>query len=262
MRTCLAILVAFLGALARADVPSGTPIRLMVLRDVGSDTSYPGDIVPCVVTEDVLVDGRLAVAEGTMAFAKVISSRREGALSASLFDKPARLVIVFEHMRDIDGDALELVAKPGGSGELQVTRELTVGSTPAEFREIKIAWEDSSTRPVMQKIRRLFADQAAQLTQKEAETLIAHNVRLPFVQDAIRHGLYGQVSGLIRDLKRGRVVEAFLSVSQATRPALVAVRAVRELGRLSGGIGNYFGGRFKGRNIRCSAGVQLTVFVR
>jgi hypothetical protein len=257
---CALLFLALSTTAAHAQITPGTPVKVMLLRDISSTTSRIGDLVPMVVTEDVRCDSKVVISEGTMAFAKVKSCRREGALSATLFDKPARLCLSLEHMRDDGGREVKLVPKPGKSGELQIVREMTVRAPRAEARDIEAAWENTTTRPVMDKVRRLFSDQAVTFSKGEAETLIEHNVPMPIVQQAIRAGAFDQVLGFIADLKHGRVLEALLSVTPVTRPALICVRAVRELGRLSGGIGNYINGRFKGRNIRCSAGVELIVY--
>jgi hypothetical protein len=251
---------ACLTSIGFAQVPPGTPIRLVLLRDISSGSSMLGDLVPLLVAEDVEVDGQVTITEGTMAFAKITQCRREGALSATVFDKPARLAVKFEHLRDVNGREVKLQPKPGKDGDLQITRELTVHSNRGESKDIESAWQNPQARPVMEKVQRLFSDAATSITKKEAEVLISHNVQLPIVQEAIRTGVFDRVTGFIRDIKRGRTIEAFLSITPTTRPALLAIRAVRELGRLSGGIGNYIGGRFKGRNIRCSAGVELTVY--
>jgi hypothetical protein len=254
------LLIACLTSLASAQVPKGTPIRLMLLREISSNSSMPGDLVPLVVTQDVEVDGRVLIPEGLMVFGKVAKTRREGALSAPVFDKPARLSVTFEHLRDVDGREVKIQPRVGTNGDLQITREMTVRPNGEESREIETAWQNPQARSVMEKVRRLFVDGTTTLTKKEAEILISHNIQLPVVQEAIRIGAFDRVTGFISDIKKGRTIEAFLSLTPATRPALLAIRAVRELGRLSGGIGNYVGGRFKGRNIRCCAGVELTVY--
>jgi hypothetical protein len=261
MRIALLLLTVLLASVGSAQtVPKGTPIKLMFLKEISSSGSYPGDVVPLVVTGDVVVRGDVLIPEGTMAFAKVTQSRREGALSAPLFDKPARLAIKFEHLRDVHGNVVRLCPKPQKEGELSITREMTVTPTSAESKELEMLWESPTARPVMEKVRRLFVDSATHLTQKEALILVEHNAPIPAVGEAIRSGLFGDVVSFIDDLKRGRTVEALLKLNPVTRPAYLAVRAVRQLGRLSGGVGNYVEGRFKGRNIRCSAGVEITVY--
>src|ERR1044072_8172493 len=151
----LLCLACFAGAQV---VPKGTPIRLMILKKISSTSNYPGDVVPFVVTEDVVIRGEVLVPEGTMAFAKVSQCRREGALSATLFDKPARLAIRFEHLRDVNGNIVRLCPSPKKEGELTITREMTQGPTPEESREFELAWDDRESNPVMQKVRRLFVD--------------------------------------------------------------------------------------------------------
>lgn len=257
----LVLLVLMLAQWGAAQtVPKGTPIKLMFLKEISSSGSYPGDVVPLVVSEDVVVRGEVLVPEGTMAFAKVTQSRREGALSAPLFDKPARLAIQFEHLRDAHGNVVRLCPKPHKEGQLDITREMTVVPDAEETKELEMLWDNPEARPVMEKVRRLFVDSTTHLTQKEALILIEHNAPIPAVQEAIRSGFYGDVVSFIDDLKRGRTLEALLKLNPVTRPAYLAVRAVRQLGRLSGGVGSYIEGRFKGRNIRCPAGVEITAY--
>lgn len=233
----------------------------MILKEISSNSSMLGDVVPFVVTEDILVEGRVVIPEGAMAFAKVSQCRREGALSAPLFDKPARLAIKFEHLRDVDGNIVRLVPKPGKEGDLQFTREMTVSPTKQESEVFAMAWENPEARSVLHKVRRLFVDSTMNLTEKEAMILARNNIKIPALQQAIRDGLFGEVAGFINDLKKGRTLEALLRLTPVTRPAYLAVKAVRELGRLSGGVGSYIGGRFKGRNIRCVPGVEITAYV-
>jgi hypothetical protein len=257
----LVLLLACLASIATAQVPKGTPIRVMLLKDISSASSRVGETVPFVVTEDVTVGGRVAIPEGAMVFGHISQCRREGALSAAVWDRPARLCVEFEHLRDLEGHQVDLWPKAKMAGELQVTRELTViPESKQEEQSLRLAWEDQKARPAIDKLRHLFHDQAASLTQHEAETLIEHNVQLPFVQQAIKAGLFDTVTGFISDLKHGRALEALLKLTPATRPAAVAFRAVRELCRVSAGAGRYIDGRFKGRNIHCPAGVELTVY--
>jgi hypothetical protein len=245
---------------ARAQVPAGTPIRLMLLKEISSSTSMPGDLVPLVVTHDIEVDGKVLIAEGTMAFAKVSWSRREGALSAAIFDKPARLCLTLDHLKDLDGHEINLSPQPGKHTDLSITREMTAKVSDKDPTEYASSWRTSSTRPPMAKVHDLFTDTANSMTEKEAEVLIQHNVQMPFVQEAIRTGTFGLTVNFIRDIKHGHAFEVLLSLSPATRPALMAIRAFREFGKVSSGVRNYISGRFKGRNIKGAVGVELTVY--
>jgi hypothetical protein len=257
---CLILLLGLLSAIARAQVPRGTAIHLMLLKDISSTASMVGDVVPLVVTEDIEIEDHLLIPEGTMLFAKVVQSRREGALSAPLFDKPARLAIGLGHLRDMDGREVKLLPTPKREGNLEIKRELTVKPNSAQSKEFEMALGNPESHSAAQKLRALFSDAATSLSEKEAEILIQHNVRMPIVQEAIRTGAFGRVVHFIRDLKRGHLVDAALVVAPLSPPAMLAVRAVRELCRVSGGISGYIEGRFKGRNIRCSAGVEFTVY--
>lgn len=244
-----------------SPIPKGAPIHVMLLREISSGGSNVGDLVPFVVTDDVKVGDETLLAEGAMIFGKISQARGEGALSAPLFDRPARLCIRFEDGRDRERRKIPIWPTPEGGGELQITREMTVvDHSPEEDRAFMLAMENPQTKPIMERLRKLFTDKAVSLSEKEAQVLAAHNIPIPFVQAAIRAGPYGIVKGFIADLKRGRPIEAVLGLTPATRPALLAVRAVRELGRLSGGIGGYLGGWLKGRNIVARPGVEITVY--
>ncbi|HVT14508.1 MAG TPA: hypothetical protein VHE55_19765 [Fimbriimonadaceae bacterium] len=256
----LLVAVACLASFARGQVPQGTTVHLMLLKEISSTSSHIGEVVPMVVTEDVVVRGKVMIPEGTMAFAKVSQCRREGALSAPVFDKPARLWLSLEHLRDVDGHEVKLSARPNRLTDLQLTRDIKVKASAAQTKEFEEALENPTSRPVMQKVRNLFSDTAVSLSEGEAEVLIQHNVEMPVVKEAIRTGVFGEVVDFIRDIKHAHMVEVFMSLNPATRPALTAIRAVRELGRLSGGLGDYIEGRFKGRNIRCAVGVELIVY--
>lgn len=261
--TGLVALCAWIGMaqVPLSPIPRGTPIHLMLLREISSGGSNVGDLAPFVVTDEVRLEGKTALAEGAMVFAKVSQARGEGALSAPLFDRPARLCLRFESARDLEGRKIPIWPTAKSDGELQITREMTiVRHSPEEDHAFMLALDNPETKPIMERLRRLFTDQATSLTEKEAQVLAAHNIPIPFVQAAIRAGTYGIVKDFIANLKRGRPLEAVLGLTPATRPALLAVRAVRELGRLSGGLGGYLGGWLKGRNIVARPGVEIDVY--
>ncbi len=256
----LFLFAACLSALAKAEAPHGIAVPVMLLKDVSSSGSKVGETVPLVVTRDVEFNGRVIISEGTMAFAKVSQCRGEGPLSAPVFDRPARLSLSLEPIRDIDGNEVKLVANPNKSGDLQMTRAMIPTPSATRSEEISSAWANPSARSAMQKVHALFVDASVSLSEREAEVLILHNVELPAVQQAIRTGVFNQAVNAIRDVIHGRLIDALLTVTPMGRPARLAARTVRELGRLSGGISGYLEGRFKGRNIRCPAGVELTLY--
>ncbi|HTQ10392.1 MAG TPA: hypothetical protein VMI31_10000 [Fimbriimonadaceae bacterium] len=260
MRRAFLVLLGCLWIGAHAEVPQGTAVHVMVLKDISSSASRIGETVPLVVTRDIVSEGRIVVPEGSMVFAEVSQCRREGALSAPFFDKPARLALRLEHLRDIDGNAVDLAPEPGKSGDLKITREMTVRPTAAQSKAFEEAFDDPKSRSVMHKIHDLFTDTAVSLSIKETEILAAHNVDIPMVQAAIKAGVFDRLIAFIHDIRHKRTVNALIDLIPLSRSAHIAVEALQELGRLSGGISNYVEGRFKGRNIRCPAGVELTVY--
>ncbi len=251
------------GQAAMAQVRPGTPIRLMILRDLDSGGSMRDEVVPMVVSGDVYSDGRVVIPDGTMAFAKVCAVRREGALSAPLYNRPARLSIEFQHLRDAEGNVVRLYPTAGNSTDtvFEITREVTKASPTKEDRDAyQFIFDNPQGKSVMAKIHKLFSDEKATFTEKEATTLIKHNVPLPFVQQAISNGLFSQTIGFIKDLRAGRPIQALMSLTPATRTAMIALRAVRDLGKLNAKVSHYIDGRFSGRNIHCPAGTEITVY--
>lgn len=249
--------------MAQAQVKPGTPIRLMILRDIDSGGSVLGETVPMVASGDVYCEGVLVIPDGTMAFGKISAVRREGALSAPIYNRPARLSIEFQHLRDNEGRVVRLYPTAANSSDkvFEVTREITTSKPSREDKEAYLyALENPQGQNVMAKIHKLFSDEKATFTEKEATSLIQHNVRLPFVQQAIENGLFGQAISFIKDLRAGRPIQALMGLTPVTRSAMIALRAVRDLSKMNAKVGRYIGGRFSGRNIHCPAGTEITVY--
>lgn len=61
-------------------VPEGTPVRLMVIREVTSRKSHAGDRFELRVDEPVYINGRPVIPVGTKAWGEVVSSEGNGAL--------------------------------------------------------------------------------------------------------------------------------------------------------------------------------------
>jgi hypothetical protein len=78
---------------AAIDLPAGTTIRVRLDQDLGSKISQPGDSFSATVSDDVLVDGRTAIARGSRADGTVIDAKPLGK-----FKGGAALVIKLERV--------------------------------------------------------------------------------------------------------------------------------------------------------------------
>ncbi len=66
-----------------AQLIKGTPVRLMVTKEVDSHTARPGDRFKLRVDEAVKVDGAVVIPVGTTAWAEVVSASDTGAAGGS-----------------------------------------------------------------------------------------------------------------------------------------------------------------------------------
>ncbi|MBB4860376.1 hypothetical protein HNO88_003719 [Novosphingobium chloroacetimidivorans] len=65
---------------AQQLLPVGTPVRLMVLREITSRNAHPGDRFELRVDEPIFINGQVAVPVGTRAWGEVISVKANGAV--------------------------------------------------------------------------------------------------------------------------------------------------------------------------------------
>lgn len=61
-------------------VPPGTPLRLMVLREINSRTARAGDRFKLRVNEPVFIDGKTVIPVGAVAWGEVVSTEKNGAV--------------------------------------------------------------------------------------------------------------------------------------------------------------------------------------
>lgn len=80
-------------AAAAIELPAGTNIRVRLDQDLGSKISQPGDSFTATVSDDVVVDGRTAIARGSRADGTVIDARPLGK-----FKGGAALVVKLERV--------------------------------------------------------------------------------------------------------------------------------------------------------------------
>jgi hypothetical protein len=78
---------------AAIELPAGTTIRVRLDQDLGSKISQPGDSFSATVSDDVVVDGKTAIARGSRADGAVIDAKPLGK-----FKGGAELVVKLERV--------------------------------------------------------------------------------------------------------------------------------------------------------------------
>ncbi|WP_454796743.1 hypothetical protein [Novosphingobium lindaniclasticum] len=95
--------IAVTGGASAQSVPPGTPVRLMVLREISSRTAKAGDRFLLRVDEPVYIDGRPVIPVGTKAWGEIVSLEGNGAVG-----KGGRLAARFVELELADGMKLPL----------------------------------------------------------------------------------------------------------------------------------------------------------
>jgi hypothetical protein len=102
-------------ALAAPALPVGTPVRLMVVREVSGRTAQPGDRFKLRVDEAVSVEGTPVVPVGATAWGEVTSVKANGAVG-----KSGRLGAKLLHV-DLPSGRIPLRGEPADSGKGNTT---------------------------------------------------------------------------------------------------------------------------------------------
>ncbi len=262
----LFLMLVLVSAVAQGQVmPRGTEIRLVLLKDLNSGGSMVGEDVPFMVAHDVMLGDRVILPEGTLIAGTVKQARREGALSAMVWDKPARLAVEFDTVEDVNGNRVVLKARMNGSQQrlYQFNRENT--KIPKVDDETEGIYRTSQGLKVSQLLMETVqgARSVADL-QDGAETAlvmeIARKLKLHNVVDLLRHKKF-----LDLVLFAGKLSTPGLQTLLGARAALGAAkttyRAYKEIAYVATHFPNFLSRKFGGRNINAPMGVELSVFV-
>ncbi len=266
MRLLFAWLLLICVAIAAAQsLPRGTEIRLVLLKELNSGGSIVGDEVPFAVAEDVIVNGQVLVREGTLATARVVQARREGALSASIFDKPARLAIELERTSDVNGNPVYLCARVNGKDQrlfsfnrkntripkLEDKQAIETFKTPAKRRVVELlvdtlkgsrsleSFHDNAERNVIMEVARA-------LKLNNTVDLLLNNRMI----DLINLGAQLSAPGL----------GTLLGVRTAVSAVQVTFRAAKEIARIGSHLPGFLSRKFGGRNVDAAIGLQISAF--
>lgn len=90
----------------------GTPLNLVVVKEISSKTANPGDVIEFKVDEDLIVNNRVVVTKGTVAKGRVVNAEESGRMG-----KSGKLAIEVESTTTVDGQPLKLRAAKGKEGK-------------------------------------------------------------------------------------------------------------------------------------------------
>jgi len=93
-------------------VAEGTPINVVVAKEVTSKEAKPNDPVEFTVTEDLVINGQVVVRKGTPAIGSVINAEKKGYMG-----KSGKLAVQVESTTTSDGQRLKLRAAKGREGD-------------------------------------------------------------------------------------------------------------------------------------------------
>lgn len=265
-KICVALVVGLLMGVSFAagqSLPRGTEIRLILLKDLNSGGSVINEEVPFSVAEDVVVAGKVILPEGTIIAGVVKQVRREGALSATVFDKPARLAVEFDTVEDVDGNKIDLKARLNGKQQrlYQFNRDNTKVKKDKERDEILRTSEGLRVGQLLvDTLRgaRNFSDLPGR-AEETAVMEIARRLKLFNTVDLIRH------KRLLDLVAFGaKLATPGMNTLLGARVALGAVsttfRAAREVAQIATHFPGFLSRKFGGRNINAPMGLELSVF--
>jgi beta-barrel assembly-enhancing protease len=114
-------------SVGRGFVPSGTVLAVEFQQTLSSANSQAGDLFTARVLEPVLVDGRVAIATGS-----IVSGRVVNALPAKKIGGKAQLNLEFTSLRIASGDNSPISASFRGQAKSQTTKDAaTIGGAAA-----------------------------------------------------------------------------------------------------------------------------------
>ena len=104
-------------------VAEGTPINVVVAKEVTSKEAKPNDPVEFTVTEDLVINGQVVVRKGTPAIGSVINAEKKGYMG-----KSGKLAVQVESTTTSDGQRLKLRAAKGREGDDKTTSTMVLST--------------------------------------------------------------------------------------------------------------------------------------
>lgn len=245
------------------QLPRGTEIRLILLKELNSGGSVVGEEVPFLVAEDVIVRGKLVIREGTVATGRVKQARREGALSAMLFDRPARLAVELEQTWDVDGRMVPLSARLNGKEQrlYHFNRDNTKIPLP-EDNETRNALKTPEKRKVLEmlvdtlkgstSIADVKDNAERKLIMEVARALRLHNT----VELLLNNRILDLVSLGAKLSNPG--IATYYAARAAFGAAQLTFRAAKEVAHIATHFPGFLSRKFGGRNINAALGLEIS----
>lgn len=232
------------------QLPAGTDLSLVLLRQLDSGQSKVGDKVPCLVAEDVKSPtGYVVIKKGSGALVEVTRARESSAISM-LANQPARLEIKFISTLGVDGTQVDLDG-PNGEESLEITHEMTEEGTVVDVA--KKLWNHSETQESLKSLNSLLSGgewKAPDL--KKALEDVTRQSDMPKTSEALKsEDAWRKLSDTA-----GRVAGGDLTGLSGADAAL-ALGALNEIGKVTGSVGDFLKGAIKGRNLTLPVGAQL-----
>lgn len=99
------------GVATSISVPDGTEIKIMTVEDISGQKVVEGDPLTFKVSEDVKVNGKTVIAQGTLVKGTVSSAKKKGFMG-----KGGDLSVRIESTQTVDDQKIKLRAAKSGSG--------------------------------------------------------------------------------------------------------------------------------------------------
>lgn len=251
--------VPFVGKVEKpVELKDGVEVPLVLLTPLESGGSEEGKEVKLVAAENVKVDGKIVIAQGAIATAKVTKSR-SGTLVGALTNMPARLEIELNDVKTVDGKTVKI--RPHAIGE---PFEFTQANTKPEEKGTAVDLVgDEGARSLISALAR----QIATGQEMSSEDKLKADSQLKGL--AKRYGLENteaffrgspaakksDVPSLLESVQKGDL-RGLTGVD-----ALLAIRAAGEIVDIGSSLDRSLRGMFKGSNINARVGTPVTAYV-
>lgn len=217
-----------------------------------------------MVAEDVWNNGKVVIKEGTLTVGVVKHTRREGAFSAPLFDKPARLSIELDEIRDERDRPISVLARIAGSEKkiYHFTRANTKVEPNEEVTKGLVAVNGIRTTQFLVDVVR-GAHSVSELDDSlitESVMELARVLRLGSTAELVRTNRLVELAKFAALIAKPGLA-ALLATPHVVSIGLLAVRSVKEILRIGRQVPGFFNRKLGGRNISAPMGLEFSVFV-
>lgn len=238
------------GPARSVELAAGQAVPLVLLTKVESGIELEGTPIALMVSEDVRVDGEVAIAKGALARGKVTNSRRGDPLRM-LANQPARLSIAIEDVEAIDGSRVPLRATSSSeeSAELRIERSMVSQARASEALAPLVEPTDAPLR----RLEAEFLSDPIRTLGEERWKDLASDLGLSATQRVLASGEAERLDRALGDLRSGRSLPA--------GTGLDTIMAVIEIAGLAGQVGDRLSRMLKAPNIKAHVGTPFTAYL-